>query len=725
MAKVACLTVTHESAHAIEAFLDGFERLRAGTSHDVRLIVVDNASKDGTVAHLRERGVEVHQAGENLGWGAGNNIAFKQVDPGTDAVLLLNPDIIVPPAALDALLGALEPASEDAAAKVGAAVPAIRQGDEVRAAAAPDYGVLDALFGGFGLRRLRVRALERRLRVDRPTRLKHAYGEGGCLLLRRETLVRLSPLCEDLFVFFDDVDLGRRLAGLGLHTAYVPAAVALELPGKGSRAAPGGTEGDEKLARYLLYLTAELTYYARWWGRGFARWIARQRAVVDLPLLEGRWRRRFQIVGIKVRGRAVVREFLDAPGRPTLLVISQVYVPDPASLGQHMADAADALAARGKRVVVLTSSRGYDDADIVYPAREFHGGVEIRRLPLASFGKGSIPRRLVGATSFLGQALVRGLFTRDLRAVLVSTSPPMASFAALWLSWLRGTPIVYWSMDVNPDQAIALGRVRADSLSARVFEASNRLVLRRARRVIALDPSMAARLSAKQDLGDRLRILPPWPHEDVLDLASADPQGFRARHGLVDRFVVMYSGNHSLAHPLDTILDAAKRLEDRKDVVFVFVGGGKGKQAIEDAISAGASNLRSLPYQPLAELGGSLGAADLHLVVFGDEMLGIVHPCKAYGAMAVGRPLFLIGPAASATALLIARYELGWRVDHGDAKGAEALIRGLLDRPPEELRAIGRRGTVAIQADLSRAALCGAFRDVVLEAMDDTYGAPV
>ena len=53
--------------------------------------------------------------------------------------------------------------------------------------------------------------------------------------------------------------------------------------------------------------------------------------------------------------------------KPTLLVLSQVYVPDPASVGQHMADAAQSMAARGYRVRVLTAGRGYDDPSVKYP----------------------------------------------------------------------------------------------------------------------------------------------------------------------------------------------------------------------------------------------------------------------------------------------------------------------------------------------------------------------
>ena len=97
-----------------------------------------------------------------------------------------------------------------------------------------------------------------------------------------------------------------------------------------------------------------------------------------------------------------------SPGRPTILIFSQVYVPDAASVGQHMHDAAAELDRRGWRVVVYTASRGYDDPSVRYPARETRDGVDIRRVGLSSFGKNSIAVRLLAQTLFMFQCIVRG-----------------------------------------------------------------------------------------------------------------------------------------------------------------------------------------------------------------------------------------------------------------------------------------------------------------------------
>lgn len=130
--------------------------------------------------------------------------------------------------------------------------------------------------------------------------------------------------------------------------------------------------------------------------------------------------------------------------KPTFLIISQVYVPDPASVGQHVADAAAEMARRGYRVIVYASARGYDDPSKVYPSREIKDGVEIRRLALSSFGKGSIAVRLLAQWIFLLQATVRGLLTGGLCGLMVSTSPPFCGVAGVIISKLRGVPVKYW-----------------------------------------------------------------------------------------------------------------------------------------------------------------------------------------------------------------------------------------------------------------------------------------
>lgn len=405
--------------------------------------------------------------------------------------------------------------------------------------------------------------------------------------------------------------------------------------------------------------------------------------------------------------------------RSTILVMSQVYVPDPASVGQHMHDAAAELARRGFRVVVLTSARGYDDPTIRYPARQTLDGVEIRRLPLSSFGKKSIPLRLLGGMLFMLQAILLGFFTRGLRGILVSTSPPMCAAAALVVGTVRRTPIKYWVMDLNPDQMIELGKLRPQSPAARIFDAFNRVVLGRAADVVALDRFMADRLLRKRDIRAKLSVMPPWPHDDHLEVIPHESNPFRKEHGLEGKFVVMYSGNHGFSTPVKTIVDAALRLQHRDDIVFMFIGGGVGKKDVDRAIAEHKpANIRSLPYQPLDRIKYSLSAADVHLVSVGNDVVGVVHPCKVYGAMAVARPILLLGPDPCHVSDLVREHRIGWQISHGDVDGAVRTLEQIAATPREELAAMGARARALIERELSKNVLCGRFCDVVQRGLE-------
>lgn len=400
--------------------------------------------------------------------------------------------------------------------------------------------------------------------------------------------------------------------------------------------------------------------------------------------------------------------------RPSLLFLTQAFAPDPAAVGQYMADAAREMASRGYRVVVVTSRGGYEDPSISYPARELWKGVEIMRLRFTSFGKRSIARRLLAATSFVAQAALRGLFVGNLKGVVFTTSPSLSSFAALVLGRLKSVPIIYWVMDVNPDQYVALYPEQVNALKVKALASLNRKALKAASVVVALDSFMAEKLRAQtQDVGP-IEVIPPWPHDEHLEAVSRTKNTFRDTHRLEGHMVVMYSGNHSPVNPLDTFLQAALRFENDPRITFLFIGGGAGKVTIDNLIrTRKPKNVMSLPYQPLESVGQSLSAADVHVVTMGNPLVGIVHPCKVYGAMAVGRPILYFGPRPSPISELIEREGIGWCIEQGDIDGAQAILESILNADPDDLEVMGQRASDAIRKRLSKSEMCRRFGDVV------------
>ncbi len=341
--------------------------------------------------------------------------------------------------------------------------------------------------------------------------------------------------------------------------------------------------------------------------------------------------------------------------------------------GQYLSELALALVERGHEVTVVTSRRAYDHPETQFPKEENWRGVHIYRVASTGFGKSAKWRRAADFGSFLFCCCARLARLPRHDVIVALTSPPLISFIGAWLAKLRGSRFFYWVMDFNPDEAIAAGWLRPGSLIARSLESMSRFSLKRAVKIIALDRFMRDRIAAKGIGSEKIVIIPPWSHDSDVRFDPEGRQKFRHANGLDGKFVVMYSGNHSPCHPLDTLLAAAQELTSDPNVVFCFVGGGSEFRKIqqmtgdngEESRSLHASritqhvpNILCLPYQPLADLSASLSAADLHVVVMGNAFVGLVHPCKIYNILSVAAPVLYIGPSESHVTEILATQDL-------------------------------------------------------------------
>ena len=215
-------------------------------------------------------------------------------------------------------------------------------------------------------------------------------------------------------------------------------------------------------------------------------------------------------------------------------------------------------------------------------------------------------------------------------------------------------------------------------------------------------------------------VLPPWPHDNHLAGFSERSNRFREKNNWNNRRVLMYSGNHSLVHPLDTFLSATKEFENEKKFLMAFVGGGLGKGLVEKwVINNPRTPVVTMPYQPLDNLHQSLSAADVHLVSMGDNMIGCVHPCKIYSAMAVGKPILLLGNLNNHITEILEEYDIGWSVKHGDVESMINILMYLRDVDEGILIKKGQNGKEAIEKKFSQKILLDKFCHFIEETQLD------
>lgn len=353
-----------------------------------------------------------------------------------------------------------------------------------------------------------------------------------------------------------------------------------------------------------------------------------------------------------------------------VLLLNQTFYPDTVATAQYLADLAKALLERGHAVTVITGRTAYDDPSKRFPNQENWQGIRIIRVFSPNLGKTSKWRRAVTFASFMAAAALRLLFQSRCDVVVALTSPPLISFLAAVISRLRRVPFIYWVMDLNPDEAVAAGWLKEGSVIHTILERFSRFSLNTASRVIVLDRFMQDRIRRKGVPLERIHVVPPWGQDEWV---SFDPEGrarFRKRHALTDKFVVMYSGNHSPCHSLSTMMESAKALRGLVGIHFCFVGGGSEWKKIRDwSITEGLQNVSCLPYQPLPELAGSLSSADLHVVSMGNQFVGLIHPCKIYNILATGCAFLYLGPRESHVGDLqeqLNNHPGSIHVDHGD-----------------------------------------------------------
>lgn len=217
-----------------------------------RVIVVDNGSTDGSLAHLRSKwpAVVALDAGSNLGFSAGNNLGIRDaLAAGADYVLLLNNDAELLPGALGELVGALE----EAGSAAWAAAPKILYRAEP--------GVIWSAGGRFdwwrGLSLDRGTGEPDLGQYDRPERME--FANGCCLLVRGQTFREVGLLDDAYFMYFEDSELAARAGRNGARVAYRPAARALH----DVQASSGGRGGSS--SPVALY----------YWTRNRPRFIAR------------------------------------------------------------------------------------------------------------------------------------------------------------------------------------------------------------------------------------------------------------------------------------------------------------------------------------------------------------------------------------------------------------------------------------------------------------------
>jgi glycosyltransferase involved in cell wall biosynthesis len=337
---------------------------------------------------------------------------------------------------------------------------------------------------------------------------------------------------------------------------------------------------------------------------------------------------------------------------------------------------------QGVEVTVMTGKPNYPEGKVFAghsawgTARESYDGIEVLRVPLFPRGKQSPLRLLLNYLSFIVAGTVVGpwmLRRRSFDVVFVyAPSPVLQALPAIWLARLKRAPLVLWVQDLWPESLSATGFIKNQRALDLVAHAV-RFIYRHTDRVLV--PSAAFRapiLALTQGAADIHYYPNAWIEEPVAN-TTVDVEALAK--DIASGFSVVFAGNLGAAQSLDTILDAAERLQSAgSQARFFLIGSGSLSSWLRDEIQRRKLRNVLLPGRFAPDTMHRLyEAASALLVSLRDEpIFALTIPSKVQGYLAAGRPI--IAALNGEGARVVKEAEAGVACAAGDARAlAEAV----------------------------------------------------
>ena len=292
-----------------------------------------------------------------------------------------------------------------------------------------------------------------------------------------------------------------------------------------------------------------------------------------------------------------------------ILIISQYYDPEPIYIP---ATVARNLAERNHDVTVITGFPNYPHGRIYDGFRqklqqtEWDGRVKVIRTPLVISHSRNPIGRLVNYLSFAFSAMIASWRVRGVDVVYIYATQMTPAIGASIMRTFGGAPYVMHVQDLWPESVTGssmVGGGRSSQLIAAVLTPWLRFLYRQATNTISIAPTMARMLVDRGVPASRIKMLFNWANEKVGELISEEAT---ERHAISDDILIVYAGNLGDHQDLETVIRAAKAVEDESSLRFEFYGSGMAKERLE-ALS------RELDVENLTFC-GSVSAADMERV---------------------------------------------------------------------------------------------------------------
>jgi glycosyltransferase involved in cell wall biosynthesis len=336
-----------------------------------------------------------------------------------------------------------------------------------------------------------------------------------------------------------------------------------------------------------------------------------------------------------------------------ILYISQYFPPEIGAPAARVSELSRIWAEQGHEVTVLTGFPNHP-AGIV-PAeyrgklrrlrmREVFAGVNVVRSWLLPFPNRKWYERILNYSSFCFSSAITGLFVSRPEVVIATSPQLLVALSGWWLARCKRVPFVFEVRDLWPESVAAVGMGSQDSFLYRVLKAIAGFLYGKADRIVVVAPAFKDYLVRHWRVPPaKISIVENGVETSFFKQQSVS-RNIRRELDTDGKFVVSYIGTIGAAHQLETMIEAARKLEhSMPNVLFLVAGEGAAKERICALAQAGGlTNLRILPALPRETVPDYIAASDACLVLLKKaEIFETVIPTKMLEFMSCARPVIL------------------------------------------------------------------------------------
>jgi colanic acid biosynthesis glycosyl transferase WcaI len=408
-----------------------------------------------------------------------------------------------------------------------------------------------------------------------------------------------------------------------------------------------------------------------------------------------------------------------------ILFLTDNFPPETNAPASRTYEHAKRWVAAGHRVTVVTGAPNFPSGKVhagyrnAFWKREVLDGIDVVRVWTYITANVGFLRRTLDYISFMVAAILASPFLPR-PDVIVATSPQFFTPCAAWVvSTLRRRPFVFELRDLWPDSIIAVGAMQETWVIAWLRKLEY-FLYRRAARIVCVSPAFKRILVRNGIDPEKIAIVPNGVDLNTYQPA-AKPVSLARRLNVEGKFVAAYVGTVGMAHGIGTLLDAAKSLLHRQDIVFIVVGTGAEEAELADkSRREGLTNVIFVGAVSKSEVREYWKLCDVALVLLRDAPLfRHVIPSKIFEAMGMARPI-LLGVRGESERILL---ESGAGITI-PPEAAPALAQALGEMAEHRDRCIGMgsRGRQYVELHYSREVLASAMLAELVRAAGTPAG---